>query len=314
MKTILSVLFTSLIFYILPLNSKILPVKEINPNKRLICASSVKPINFLTLNTWGLPILMPNSNNKVRFEKILDNINSNKYDIICLQETFNAELRKKLYYETNQSYIHDDKWLQNRSILGTIHMDKQGGLITLSKFPIIEEQFISFKSYNNNLIEDAGRKGFLLSFLDTWSDTIIVINTHLHADENEEASKIRLLQMKEINAYLKSKRLYEAYPMYLAGDLNIHTSLSYSKCKDEAIYQFLTNEMGMIDPMHESQKNYYSYDFTMNKYASKKSRKQKLDYIFYSNNNFTKPLHNSQVIFTGDEALSDHCGIMAQIN
>jgi endonuclease/exonuclease/phosphatase family metal-dependent hydrolase len=140
-----------------------------------------------------------------------------------------------------------------------------------------------------------------------------VINTHLHADKNSTASSIRLEQLKEINSYIIKHKLNEKYPIYLAGDLNIHSSEYLHYCEDRHLYEYLKNEMKLIDPMENICEDFFTYGTSINKYSDKNSKNYKLDYILYSQSKITKPLINNDVIFKNEEALSDHCGIRCQI-
>lgn len=148
-------------------------------------------IKVFSLNTWMLPLGISADNNE-RFEKIIEHIKEEDYDIICLQEVWGNNYLKKLEELEYNTYYKNNKFFNS------------GGLVILSKE---KGEFTknSFKT-NSNIIEKIAGKGYLL--LETKNFT--VVNTHLDAYDK----KISIKQFEEIKKLSQEK-------IILCGDFNL---------------------------------------------------------------------------------------------
>lgn len=263
--------------------------------------------------------MLPGSDQSKRFDAIVDSINAGDADIVCLQECFSKRLRKRLSRGLNNKYRYYSDIMKSRREMLILNMDLHGGLITLSKHPVICEEFHGFAVREDmNPEEKIGRKGFLFTQIKTPDGIINVINTHLYAGNHQHAELMRFEQLKYMNSILASMEDFYLYPTFLVGDLNINhpeTLPLNDKLIKSFCFDYLTNEIGFFDTGCEVGHFSFTYDHARNSYACKNDGSQKLDYILIhpvANNTFE--VANCCIRFDGGVKLSDHFGIEAQIN
>ncbi len=218
---------------------------------------------MLSLNTWGLPIAFSGHDQTERFSKIPEMINSENADIICLQECFSSKLRKVISEELLSTYCHKYS-NENRRVYGIIKMDNQGGLITLSRYPIIQEWFFPFTlNRDYNMIERLGKKGVLISHVDIDGHPILVVNTHLYSGNNVKAEKMRMKQIRFIHDKLREIQKLHPYNVVMAGDLNITHPLVLNinpKVSKSITYDYIINGIGFEDPIKELRQDLFTID------------------------------------------------------
>jgi len=257
-----------------------------------ISKASYEELNILTLNTWGLPIWYPKSNKGDRYHDIYKALQSSDFNVICLQEVFDKKLREELQPLTNE-FKTLSTFDCKRNIGFLFSMDCQGGLMTLSKFPIIRENFHQFPLLDGMKVEELiGEKGFLITEIQSPHGTVRVINTHLYSGQTPKDEQIRLAQIKHMELIL-TQFYQEQLPTFLVGDLNIvhpdvavqDTSFTPSK-----VYEYLSSNLGFEDTMYEISASDYTYNNQVNPYAYEKAKRQKLDYIMtmYGNKCYQK--------------------------
>lgn len=282
-----------------------------------LCSDSEEKtvISGLSFNVWGLPIWMPGQDQDSRFQKLADSLSVRDFDIICLQEVFNKRVRNELKQKVLPLYFHASDYDCNQNILSNIiQKDCHGGLMTLSKFPILQERFYKFKtSKKTSIIERLGGKGFLFTTVLWQGRPINIINTHLYAGNDDHAIKCRMDQIKQMQEILNSIDFYQLYPTLLFGDLNIiHPDVCTEADRSRAEnYDFLTKEMNFMDNGAYLDNNSYTINPDINVYNSKKEVRQKLDYIMVHNPSISDHalvLYEGKIDFSGRSALSDHLG------
>lgn len=157
-------------------------------------------------------------------QEILDFVNNESPDVLCLQEfSYSANLKFRLY---NHQFIH-----------------KQGNRIKtsqaiFSKFPIVNDGVIVLPSSNNSIIYVDIRKG---------KDTIRIYNMHLESikispDVNEIEGNVEVIDQKKSKLFnriskaftkqdeqaelLAQHKLSCTFPMIICGDMN-NSAFSY---------------------------------------------------------------------------------------
>ncbi len=306
MKTIYLLLLTFFIGLVLP-SSGSLPI-AFSPKKSLSINNG--ELSITTLNTWGLPIWYGESTSAKRYDDLLLAINNSNSQIICLQEVFNKKLRRKMETELDTSFNHLTDLTCDRKVKGILTMDCYGGLVTLSKFPIISESFFPFPIKNNcSIIESTGRKGFLLTTLSIEGKYVNVLNSHLYAGSDDNSEKQRMSQVKYMDSLLKNMTVYKNYPTILSGDLNVqHPYVSKINKEQESQIFHLLCKLGWYDVRKDNTTNAFTYDPDNNVYASKDDKHQILDYIMWNDPHNMFNLISEQVLFKNDESVSDHNG------
>lgn len=276
-------------------------------------------LSILSFNTWGLPVRLAGHDQKSRFQKIPSKLSELSPDIVCLQECFAQDLRKELYsILTDQYFTYSDHTCYRRSML-LLLMDCYGGLMTFSKYPIVEETFYQFpKIAKTSLVEIVGAKGFLVSTIDLGPKQITVVNTHLYAGTGDKAKRIRKEQMQYMTQAIDSISAVKGYDVFLVGDLNT----DYMDTEDFAeidehpsMYQRLTTDFSFYDSVKKLDDSHYTVDPDNNPYYKCRSGQQKIDYCLVRNGDSDQaPYHlTSEVVFKNDEILSDHFGLLTNV-
>lgn len=274
-------------------------------------------ISALSYNVWGLPIRLPGHDQTTRFQKLADSLSSRNFNIICLQEVFHKNIRKELSNKLLPDYFHASDYECNQNIVGKwIQKDCYGGLMTLSKFPILQENFYRFKNLEKaSIIERIGGKGFLFTTILWNGEPVNIINTHLYAGGGHQAVACRKNQILQMEEILQSIESYQRYPTLLFGDLNVIHSTVATSIPPE-VYRYITTEMSFCDNKEVLDENSYTINPTLNSYTSPNEQKQKLDYIMIHNPEFSSTsirIEEEGYDFYGCSALSDHLGWKAQL-
>jgi endonuclease/exonuclease/phosphatase family metal-dependent hydrolase len=160
-------------------------------------ASEVPRVRLLSLNTWLLPGFskaMPE-----RLARMPEALRAERPDVICLQEVWLPATRDTLAQALAPEYAASE--------------GRAGGLLTLSRFPIVVQEFVPFAPVAGMSVEErlAG-KGLLVTVLDAPGGRLRVVNTHLAHERpanHEHAAEMRPLLAG-----------WTDLPLVLAGDLN----------------------------------------------------------------------------------------------
>ncbi len=268
---------------------------------------------ILTLNSWGLPIDKKNQNE--RFEKIASILRDSSYGIVCLQETFHTNLRHKIMTNAYNKYNIYSRYDRDRDLaFGLVKMDCYGGLMTLSKYPIIEEKFFQYPLLSKySFIEKMAKKGLLITVVDVDGQFINIVNTHMYSGSNKNAIAMRKSQIEFIKEKLNSNDIGDN-PTIIAGDFNInHPNIEGKEinkdCSNfEALSEFTDIEENWINTQ-------YTYDRLTNQMAYETSR-QVLDFIVRIDNtdavDKSLKLYNQDVVFNNKQEVSDHNGVVSQ--
>jgi len=109
-----------------------------------------------------------------------------------------------------------------------------GGLLILSKHPIIEQDSIVFTA--GNQIDAWSAKGCIYAKIQVGSSEdrfIHVFNTHLQADYDISNAATRVAQIAQLAAFMSSRLEGLDEPVYLMGDLNINALTPQGEESDE---------------------------------------------------------------------------------
>jgi len=161
-------------------------------------------VRVLSLNAWMLP-----SFSKLMAERLArlpTALKAQTPDVICLQEIWTPSARAQIV-EALAPDFHASSAVR-------------GGLVTLSRSPIVEQEFLPFPVTKGLTLQEliAG-KGILLTVLEVPGGRLRVANTHLAWDPKPDGA--RTLQLAFLR---KTLAPLTDLPLLLAGDLN--TALS----------------------------------------------------------------------------------------
>lgn len=160
-------------------------------------AVGVTRVRVLSLNTWLLPGFSKQM--AQRLARMPAAIRAESPDVICLQEVWLPTTRDGLAEQLGPEYAATE--------------ERRGGLVTLSRWPIVAQEFVPFPVVEGMSTEErlAG-KGLLLSVLDAPGGRLRVVNTHLAHQRGPNRAHIEALRAQVARL--------DDLPLVLAGDLN----------------------------------------------------------------------------------------------
>jgi endonuclease/exonuclease/phosphatase family metal-dependent hydrolase len=251
-------------------------------------------LHIVSYNIWDLPFVTPGQAKK-RIDNVAFFLKDFSADIICLQEAWNPRHNRRIF-EILKSYVH--AMVLKSSFLAEFFRfsNKFGGLLTLSKFPIISKKYIPFSKSGWFWTEWIGNKGFLETIIKLPTKEIRVINTHL----NQPIAGIRRHQLKELFAYVQKD---QTRLTILAGDFN------ENNIYNQQFFIDLLKENDFIHPVISGDTTFYSYrlenKFTQT-WINKLKKSGHLDYIFVGMSGaLTLNINEYKPVFLS-EPLSDH--------
>ncbi len=184
-------------------------------------------IRVLSLNTWGVPVISRDRAARMRaIGRALGEIDA---DVVGLQEVFYVKDRRLLVEAARQAGLTYSHYFHS-GVMGS-------GLLTLSRYPIVETDFLRFKL--NGRPQDLVRvdyyagKGVGRVRVRTSGGPLDVYNVHLIAPYlqwgPDRFAAHRVAQALEVGRYIS--RESETTPAVLVGDLNCYP--------DDATYRAL---------------------------------------------------------------------------
>jgi len=298
---------------------KLTPSTEsLSPSSDLKLFSNQSNLSFrvISFNTWGLPVGKAKRNLKVRLRNLSDSLMQYKADIIGLQEMFKHKIREKyIQGMIDEGYFPNENYLCSQRSAVICRHDCYGGLMILSKHPIVRQHFFPFPKKKGMIFyEKLGNKGVMYAIIDAPIGKICVINTHLYAGRSGKAEAHRLHQIEYIQQIITVEKLNE-FPILFIGDFNVeHPDITKAGNSKSTVYPYVLNEMGFTDTVESVGANMLTYSKELNDWAHPASGQQKLDYIFYKANDLSIQQKETKVIFNKGDFLSDHFGLFSEFD
>ena len=157
-----------------------------------------------------------------RLDEILKHIKKENYDIVCLQEVFKDNItnrvdKVKIFAQNNNYFLY----LPTNIIF--CKSFTSSGLCIMSKYPIIDSNFIKYKTRMSfpNVLSDCG---FMHVTVLKENKKVNIINLHLQSGCYKTQSKIRHKQIDEIYNYIETN-LNEDENIIINGDFNADLKL-----------------------------------------------------------------------------------------
>ncbi len=263
-------------------------------------ASSLTIVSF---NIWDLPLWFVRKR-KERVVASAQYFRDLGVDVICLQESFDTKHRALFYSAlTGAGYHMTDRRPEDRRV-PLARLDRTGGLVIFSKFPIIESSFIPFRrAVNVSAVEFFSRKGALLATLRTPMGNLRVVNTHLHMTSLVLDRRVRLHQLSWIFDRLREE---ERMPTILTGDFNEDRMLAESHFLELLVREgFSDPKEGVLEPSYRSENPYVN-----GIWANRTETSQRLDYIFCRDLGMLGSKVEGYHVLHTPEPLSDHDPIL----
>jgi endonuclease/exonuclease/phosphatase family metal-dependent hydrolase len=200
--------------------------------------------SLLTLNSFGLPFFL----GWRRMGILAGELNQRAETVICLQEiqqdVYLPVLRKRLSNFPNQCFKQNT-------------FAPMGGLVTASRLPIIEYEFLPFpnrgKLFGIGFADYALQKGVMVTRFDVAGQPVIVMNTHIHANYMGKwgrENKLAQIQSDQVTflAEQASAQPRDAL-IVICGDFNFP--------RDTFLYRILAETSGFVDPLKDDPRPTY---------------------------------------------------------
>ncbi|MFE4695593.1 endonuclease/exonuclease/phosphatase family protein [Streptomyces sp. NPDC056738] len=169
----------------------------------------MKPLRLLTMNT------LFTGDVPARLRALGAALQESDYDIVCLQEVmFRRNVR--LIRRAAPAYGHF-------ACSGTVLL--KGGLVLLSRWPIKERRFVRYPMTSPVRGEFFMRKGVQVASIATPDGELVVVNTHLSANRDDDWSPAnRYTRIAEAELALVAgliEGVGPSVPVVVVGDLNV---------------------------------------------------------------------------------------------
>lgn len=192
-------------------------------------------IKLLTYNIFLRPPPVKNNESDWKEARLADFIQELKnFDIVCLQEMFSSfnNRKQQLIKFANKSGLFFYCNAPSPSFFSKFMVD--GGLLILSRFPIVDTLFRPFKY--SVLSDSLSNKGILYAKIDVQGASLLVFNTHLQASyfgSSEShwdiSSQTRIDHIRELVDFVKEILEQEQkkqndlslYKVLMMGDFNV---------------------------------------------------------------------------------------------
>ncbi|CAD6221611.1 GSCOCG00011621001-RA-CDS [Cotesia congregata] len=226
----------------------------------------------LTLNCWGIPYISKNKNERIK--AIAEQLSSNDYDVVCLQEVWSAKDYDMIKNKVKKKLIYSHYFYSG--VLGS-------GICVFSKYPIQDVMFYqwSLNGYVHKIHHGDwfGGKGVGLCRLRVIDANVNVYVAHLHAEydcENDEYSAHRILQAFDTAQFIRMTE-QGADVTILGGDLNTGP--------DDLAYRIISGVASLTDSCsthgNKGTSECANNSYTCRKVANKSPQGKRIDHILY---------------------------------
>jgi endonuclease/exonuclease/phosphatase family metal-dependent hydrolase len=160
-------------------------------------------VRLLTFNTLFRGDVRP------RLRLLGPRLEQGGYDVVCLQEVM---------YRRNANLIRAlAPGLRHPAYTGSVLL--KGGLVVLSRWPIVAREFTPYPRAGPARPEFLMRKGALITTIATGGGEVVVVNTHLSARLDDRFTAVLRSEFDHLAARLAA--FDPATPLVVAGDLNV---------------------------------------------------------------------------------------------
>jgi endonuclease/exonuclease/phosphatase family metal-dependent hydrolase len=183
-------------------------------------------LRVVTFNAWALPIRIPSQQKWRRMRRLPQALAMLDADVIVLQEMFDVRARRRVLRELCPPYETTPDALRSRRILRLVQIDETGGLLVLSRLPIVSSRFVRHPAdVGSKPDERIGHKGGMILRLDTPIGPVTLFALHLYAGTKPKHAGVRCAQLAPLLEVLNVEA--DGTPVVLAGDINTSPTVGY---------------------------------------------------------------------------------------
>lgn len=185
---------------------------------------------------------------RARAGMLADLVERSDYDVVCLQEVVSPRILGRIRGAT-RSYPHVVRTLAPPLV--------RGGLVTLSRWPVVRTHFLTFGLAPPARLEWLLRKGALFTRVRAPGGFLTVVNTHLTANMDMDWSpsnpytKVERSELRRLAAAVN--RIPETEPMVVMGDFNVP--------RDSPFFQEFISATGLEDALKGGTEPTYRPDY-----------------------------------------------------
>jgi endonuclease/exonuclease/phosphatase family metal-dependent hydrolase len=235
-----------------------------------------------------------------RLPWIVDYVKSQDFDVICFQEVFDLEQKRRLRRKLKKLYPYQVKPINKGRMTSN-------GIMLVSKYPMKKLGHVVYAKGSGS--DGMAAKGCVLAEINVNGKIFQLAGTHLQAGGGI-AQTHRDQQYKDIRILL-DKYKKDGIPQVVAGDMNTRNT-------DKEAYERMIKELDVLDfPLNEDEP--YTVDGN-NSWNSEDKNGAQIDYIFLRKNganvtvlaqNLLRPRKriNGKII-----DLADHYGVKTRIS
>src|SRR5215813_2067308 len=118
---------------------------------KMLHQTSASQLKIVSFNIWDLPYWFV-KNRQQRILQIAAYLRRLDAEIICLQESFDVHHRRLLYERLGCDRYYASGGFEETRKAPFASLDTTGGLVTFSRFPIIEHTFMPFNQFTPSLV------------------------------------------------------------------------------------------------------------------------------------------------------------------
>jgi endonuclease/exonuclease/phosphatase family metal-dependent hydrolase len=182
-------------------------------------------IRLVSVNLWDLPVPLPGHDRALRRRRLLGQLPHLDADLLLFQESFRPLFRGALARGCAGFESHPD--CGRRRWFAFLPMDATGGLLTLSRWPIVGQRHQPARRFRTwKLDERIARKGCLWTRVRTPAGDLMVGNVHLYAGSNPVDAHVRAIQARDL---LMHGETSSGLPTVMAGDFNWDLDFEHSE-------------------------------------------------------------------------------------
>lgn len=221
------------------------------------------------------------------------------YDVLVLQEVFGAGIREQLIDSLSAAYPFQSNLLGKDGIL-----NQDGGVLVLSKWPIITENHVLYGDTCAGA-DCLAQKGAIYNKIKKGDQIYHLLSTHMQA--SAEHREIRSGQFNLMYKLKEQMNIPTNEPVLIAGDLNVNMF----KDAENGEYAEMMESLHAIYPGYKESKALEpTIDAAANSHKEG-TNKSYLDYVLYDRDHLAPDsAYNEVRIFKiGDLDLSDHYAV-----
>lgn len=182
-------------------------------------------VRIVSINIWDLPVRLPRTQRGARHRRLLNGLARLGADILLIQEAFRPRLRRRIVSALPHMYA--DRLAGAGRWFVFLRMDRAGGLLTLSRWPIRTTVYRPARRFRGMKPDERiGQKGCLWTRIETPAGGLLAGNVHLYAGNTPIDAHVRTIQTRHM---LRRGESTPDVPTVLAGDWNWDLDFEHSE-------------------------------------------------------------------------------------